>query len=138
VTVERTYAHKPLLDRLGVKPDDVVVVVGVDDPEFMRILVERLGRQPRTRLVQGCNMIFFAADSLRALSRLRTLRSYIAPNGAIWVVSRKGKEATVRDTDVIAASKSALLVDTKVVAFSATHTSLKLMIPLALRATGGR
>ena len=36
-------------------------------------------------------------------------------NGAIWVVSRKGKAATLRDVDVIEAAKDARLVDNKVV-----------------------
>jgi hypothetical protein len=123
------YKDKPLMDRLGVKPEDVVAVVGVDDPDFARSLAERLGRPPRARLARKCNAIFYAADSPRALMRLRALRSYIVPNGAIWVVSRKGREATLKDVEVIAAAKSADLVDTKVVSFSPTHTSLKLVIP---------
>ena len=54
-------------------------------------------------------------------------------NGAIWVVSRKGKAATLRDVDVIDAAKDARLVDNKVASFSATHTALRLVIPVALR-----
>jgi hypothetical protein len=48
-------------------------------------------------------------------------------------VSRKGKAATLRDVEVMAAAKSAGLVDNKVVSFSATHTSLRLVIPVARR-----
>ena len=51
------------------------------------------------------------------------------PNGAIWVVSRKGKAATIRDVDVIAAAKAAALVDNKVASFDDTRTSLRLVIP---------
>ncbi len=54
-------------------------------------------------------------------------------NGAIWVVSRKGKAATLRDVDVIEAAKDARLVDNKVCSFSDTHTALRLVIPVALR-----
>ena len=35
--------------------------------------------------------------------------------------------------DVIDAAKDARLVDNKVVAFSATHTAIRLVIPVALR-----
>jgi hypothetical protein len=49
------------------------------------------------------------------------------------VVSRKGREATLRDVDVIEATRSAGLVDNKVVSFSPTHTALRLVIPRALR-----
>ena len=55
------------------------------------------------------------------------------PNGAIWVVSRKGKAATLRDVDVIAAARASGLVDNKVASFSATHTALRLVIPVAQR-----
>ena len=54
-------------------------------------------------------------------------------NGAIWVVSRKGKAATLRDVEVIEAAREARLVDNKVASFSATHTALRLVIPVALR-----
>jgi hypothetical protein len=39
---------------------------------------------------------------------------------------------------VIDAARAAGLVDNKVVAFSATHTSLRLVIPVASRARGDR
>jgi len=49
------------------------------------------------------------------------------------VVSRKGKAATLRDVDVIDAARASGLVDNKVASFSATHTSIRLVIPVALR-----
>jgi hypothetical protein len=55
-------------------------------------------------------------------------------DGAIWVVHRKGKDATLKDIDVFAAAKRVGLVDTKVVAFSTTHTAEKLVIPVKDRA----
>ncbi|MEO7761191.1 MAG: hypothetical protein ABIS68_04675 [Casimicrobiaceae bacterium] len=53
----------------------------------------------------------------------------------MWVVSKKGKDRSINDTDVIGAAKRAGLVDNKVVSFSSTHTALRLVVPLALRAT---
>ena len=55
------------------------------------------------------------------------------PNGAIWVVAPKGKGAPLKDTEIMAAARSAGLVDTKVVSFSDSQTALKLVIPLAER-----
>jgi hypothetical protein len=57
----------------------------------------------------------------------------LVPNGAIWVVSHKGRLATIRDLDVMAAAKAAGLVDNKVASFDETRTSLRLVIPVALR-----
>ncbi len=53
-------------------------------------------------------------------------------NGALWVVYPKGQKH-ITENDVMAAAKSAGLVDVKVVSFSETHTALKLMIPLSHR-----
>jgi hypothetical protein len=108
-------------------------VIGIDDAEFHERLLARLQTAPHAKPPRGANVIFYGADSPAALARLEKLRANLAPNGAIWVVSRKGKQATVKDTDVMAAGKKAGLVDTKVVAFSPTHTALKLVIPLADR-----
>jgi len=74
-----------------------------------------------------------AADTPEELAPLADLAGRIRQNGAIWVVSRKGKSATIRDVQVIEAARSARLVDNKVVSFSPTHTALRLVIPRALR-----
>lgn len=131
--IEHIRNPKSVLGKLGVKPTDVVAVIGIDDAEFHERLLARLQTAPHAKPPRGANVIFYGADSPAALARLEKLRANLAPNGAIWVVSRKGKQATVKDTDVMAAGKKAGLVDTKVVAFSPTHTALKLVIPLADR-----
>jgi hypothetical protein len=124
---------RPLLDKLGVKPDDQVCVIRIDDDAFRAVLAARLTSPARARPAKNAALIFYGADSLGALERLPALRASLRPNGAIWVVSRKGKTATLKDTEVMAAAKHAGLVDNKVVAFSPTHTALRLVIPLALR-----
>ena len=48
-------------------------------------------------------------------------------------MSHKGKAATLRDVEVMAAGKAAGLIDNKVVSFDDTRTSLRLVIPVALR-----
>ena len=124
---------RPRIDKLGVKPGFRVAVIGVDDPLLMTELRERTDEivigMPRKRR----DVIFYAAETLEALDELQTLRERIVHTGAIWVVSRKGDGRSINDTDVIGAAKRYGLVDNKVVSFSATHTALRLVIPLALR-----
>ena len=79
------------------------------------------------------DIVLLAADSQEELAMLTRLRAALVPNGAIWVVSRKGKAATLRDVEVMGAAKGSGLVDNKVASFSATHTSIRLVIPVALR-----
>lgn len=124
---------RSLIDKLGVKADSRVVVLGVDDPVFATELQQRLGRKPEGRAASDLDLIFYAADSARELERLGELRRALQPAGAIWVVSLKGRQATIRDVDVIKAARAAGLVDNKVCGFSATHTALRLVIPLAQR-----
>ncbi len=121
------------MDKLGVKPDSKVTVIGIDDELFWTQLTAQTSRAIKSRLRQDTDLIFYAADSLDRLDELGRLKSYLKPNGAIWVVSLKGKAAHIKDLDVIAAAKAAGLVDNKVVSFSATHTALRLVIPVEHR-----
>ena len=124
---------RPLLDKLGVQPFHRISVIGVDDDAFWAQLIDRAADTVKGRLRKDSDVIFFAADSLSELQQLARLRTYLVSNGAIWVVSLKGKAAKIKDVDVIRAAKSAGLVDNKVVSFSETHTSLRLVIPLNQR-----
>lgn len=121
---------RPLLDKLGVTPDSRVALIG-DFPEwFMVLLMQRVREFSARAPSHPVELIFLAADSPGELAVLKQLRDLIVQNGAIWVVSRKGKQATLRDREVISAALDAGLVDNKVVSFSETHTSLRLVIRL--------
>ncbi len=130
--MERIYTT-PLLDKLGVKPGARVAIIGVDDIAFRADLAERTTDITDGEPLPDTGLVFLAADDHAPLAGLAALARRIVPNGAIWVVSRKGKAATIRDVDIIPVAKAAGLVDNKVVAFSPTHTALRLVIPLALR-----
>ncbi len=130
--MERIYTT-PLLDKLGVKPGARVAIIGVDDIAFRAGLAERTTDITDGEPLPDTGLVFLAADDHAPLAGLAALARRIVPNGAIWVVSRKGKAATIRDVDIIPVAKAAGLVDNKVVAFSPTHTALRLVIPVALR-----
>ena len=118
-----------------------VAIVGTlhDDDEAAEATEFRSGLGDRTSDVRAgppepdTDLVFLAADSTAELAALAALRPRIRPNGAIWVVSRKGKAATLRDIEVMAAGRAHDLVDNKVVAFSSSRTALRLVIPVALR-----
>jgi predicted nucleotidyltransferase len=137
--MERTYTT-PLLDKLGVRPGMRVALVGELDSDgtLRALLSERTADMTTGRPKPDTDLVFLAADSLDELDALADLRNAIRPNGSIWVVSRKGRAATIRDVDVIGAAKANDLVDNKVVSFSETHTSLRLVIPVALRGRDAR
>ena len=130
--MERIYTT-PLLDKLGVKPGARVAIIRIHDEVFRALLPERTTDITEGNPLPQTDLIFLAADSVDELLEIATLQESLVPNGAIWVVSRKGKAATLRDVDVIDAAKSVGLVDNKVASFSDTHTALRLVIPVARR-----
>jgi hypothetical protein len=129
---EQTSARS-LMDKLGVKPFQRISVLGIDDDQFWTHLAARAEDVVKGRLRKDSDLIFLAADSLPELRQLARLKTYLVSNGAIWVVSPKGKAAKIKDVDVISAAKAAGLVDNKVVSFSETHTALRLVIPVDQR-----
>lgn len=132
--MERTYAT-PLLDKLGIRPGMRVALVGVEDDGggFPGLVAERTSDVTEGWPLPDTDVVLFGADSTAQLDALTRLAERIRPNGAIWIVSRKGKGATLRDVEVIAAAKASGLIDNKVASFSDTHTALRLVIPVALR-----
>ncbi len=124
---------RPLIDKLGVKPGARVALIEIDDRAFRQALADRTQDITEGEPLPGTDLIFLGIDDGAGLRQLGVLRERLVANGAIWVVSRKGKAATVRDIEVMAAGKAAGLVDNKVVSFSAERTSIRLVIPLALR-----
>lgn len=123
----------PLLDKLGIRPGMRVALIDIDDDAIRPLLRDRTSDITEGWPELDTDIVLLGADSTSALEPLEALAARIRANGAIWVVSRKGKTAALRDVDVIDAAKAAALVDNKVVSFSSTHTSLRLVIPVALR-----
>jgi hypothetical protein len=136
--MERVYTT-PLLDKLGIRPGMRIAIVGAlhegpdEAADFRSELASRTSDITDGTPKPNTDLVFLAADSTAELEALAGLRPTLKPNGAIWVVSRKGKAATLRDVEVIAAALDNDLVDNKVVSFSPTRTALRLVIPVALR-----
>jgi len=70
------------------------------------------------------------ARDIADLRRLRDVKKWIEPNGAIWVVRPKGGRSEIRDTDVIEAGLAAGLVDNKIASFSDTQGAMRLVFRL--------
>ncbi|MEO8570370.1 MAG: DUF3052 family protein [Chloroflexota bacterium] len=130
--MERVYTT-PLLDKLGIRPGMRVALIEVDDPEIRGRIADRTTDITEGWPTPDTDVVLLGAETVEPLEPLEALAARIRPNGAIWVISRKGRGATLRDTDVIDAAKAAGLVDNKVASFSPTHTALRLVIPVARR-----
>jgi hypothetical protein len=116
-----------------------VALLDVDDAPFEDEL-KAAGILTPSRAVAGGSLdaVFLGVRTPADLDRLASLARVIQPAGAVWVVRRKGRDATVSESQSMAAGKRAGLVDVKVVSFSDTHTAEKYVIPVAARRAGGR
>jgi len=129
------------IEKLGVKPGMRVSVLGVTDASFPAEVRDAVGAglqaapnigEIASRPLKDSDLIFFAAEDRPGLAKLKSVQDAMKKTGALWVVYPKGQQH-ITQNDVMAAAKSAGLVDVKVVSFSETHTALKLMIPLSRR-----
>jgi hypothetical protein len=129
--VEKITNPKSVIEKLGIKAGQKISIVGKIDEAFLKDLTKQ-GADVSSRLRRDSDVIFLAAATRDTLMRLRELRDSLRPAGRIWVIRPRGTEA-IKDADVIAAGKSAGLVDVKVVRFSDTHTAEQLVIPVTKR-----
>jgi hypothetical protein len=120
------------LKKLGATPEWRVSALGVTDEAFLAELEAAVASLSVGRAVKNSDAIFFEADRAAALTRLEKLKAALKPNGALWIIRPKGRPE-ISERATMAAGKAAGLVDVKVVAFSATHTAEKFVIPLKAR-----
>lgn len=110
------------LDKLGVKAGQTVVIEGIDDAEFLEELSTRV--EP-VEAYEDVDLLFLGVEDLADFDQLEDLIGGLGPKGAIWIVAEKGKGAPLKDVEILAAARGQGLVDTKVCAFSKTHTALR-------------
>lgn len=110
------------LDKLGVKAGQTVVVEGIDDAA---LLDELSTRAPPVDAYEDVDLLFLGVEDLADFDRMEDLVGGLAAKGAIWIVAQKGKGAPLKDVEILAAAREHGLVDTKVCAFSKTHTALR-------------
>jgi hypothetical protein len=131
------WAHKilnprSLVDKLGIKADSTVAVIGVNDPAFLKELNATNMAVVTGRARADTDIIVLAVNTLKDIEKLKTHRKHIKKNGAIWVVIAKGNPS-LKATHLIASGKTAGLIDNKVARFSETHTAYRFVIPVNSR-----
>jgi hypothetical protein len=125
--------HPPSrLKKLGATADWRVSAIGIEDEAFLKELEGAVAFLSIGRVVKNSDAIFFGVTKAVELARLEKLKASLVPNGALWIIRPKGRPE-ISEQATMAAGKAAGLVDVKVVAFSATHTAEKFVIPVSSR-----
>ena len=131
--MERVYTT-PLLDKLGLRPGMRVALIDIDDPDIRPLIAERT-----TELTEGwpepeTDIVLLGADSIAALAPLEDLAGTHPPERRDLGRLAQGEGGHApRRRGHGRRPKAAGLVDNKVASFSATHTALRLVIPVARR-----
>ncbi len=123
---------KSRIEKLSVKPGANVFLVGNFDSEFLAEISKLTKSVSKGKVATDTECIFFAANSKEGLGALAKFSKSMKGATALWIVYPKGQKH-ITENDVLAAGRKAGLKDVKVVGFSATHTALKFVIPLAQR-----
>jgi hypothetical protein len=122
---------KTVLEKLGVKPGDMVSLIGKFPQDFLSSLKTN-GVVVLDEMTSDTAWFFLAAETRRDLSRAKALAKTLRGAAALWIIYPKG-QSRITESDVRSAGLKAGLTDIKVASFSSTHTALKFVIPKAKR-----
>jgi hypothetical protein len=129
---EKILHPKTRIEKIGVKPGAKVSLFGGFDADFLSELKSLGTTVTKDKVAADSDTIFFAADSMKELAAIAKIAKSLKRATVLWIVYAKGQKS-ITENDVIAAGRKTGLKDVKVVGFSATHTALKFVIPLASR-----
>lgn len=130
--VEKIVHPPSRADKLGVKPEWRVSLVGHIDRAFAVELKPLVARLSVGRVLAPSNAIFFGVSREAELSRVARLVTSLMADGALWTIRPKGVPE-ISERAVRAAGRAAGLVAVKVVRFSESHTAEKFVVPVKLR-----
>ena len=103
------------------------------DGDFAKDLRTKAKSFSDSKPLSNSDLIFFGAARSADLERTRRLVPSLASAGALWIVYPKGRKEITELQVLDAGRQAGLVVDVKVVSFSATHTALKFVRPKADR-----
>ena len=127
--IERDYSHRTLFDKLGLRSDMHVAMIGNHDEAFSKEVSARLPSGPSTQLRTKYDMIFLRVDDKSDLKIVPRAEEHLKPDGALWIFHPKGKGANPTDAEVRAAGLAAGLVDNKISSYTDSHTATRYVIP---------
>jgi hypothetical protein len=134
------YSGTPLVQKLGIKPGQRVVLLNApeDFPDTLGELPDGvvLDRKFPTSKRPPDGILLFVSSRSQLQRRLPILRARMAPNSGLWVCWPKKASGVQTDMTEGAIRQVALpigLVDNKVCAVDATWSGLRLVIRLELR-----
>jgi Protein of unknown function (DUF3052) len=129
---ERSYAHRSVVDKLGIKPGQAVVfdeTAAPVDVELRRQVLERAGRAEAAPDEPVDIVLVGATHATDVAAVLRGWRVRLDPAGGIWLLTpKRGRPGYVDQRHVIAAGLASGLVDNKSISVSERTSGLRWVI----------
>jgi hypothetical protein len=129
---EKILHPKSRVEKLGVKQGMHVALLGEFDKDFLKELEKLKCEVNPGSIIGDTELVFAAAENSGQVSVFAKCAKKMRGAMGLWVIFPKGQEE-ITSTGVISAGREAGLTDVKVMAFSATHTGLKFVIPVGKR-----
>jgi Protein of unknown function (DUF3052) len=132
-TQEKDYSHRTAVQKLGVRPDDRVEVVGDVGAGLRRELKEAIGRGlVRSGELDGAIVLAESLDEAKDV--LVRYRTRLRDTGYLWIITRKrGHESYLNQMSLVPHAKRLGLIDNKTCSIDDERSGIRFVVPRALR-----
>ena len=133
MATETDYSHRTTVQKLGLKPDQRVEVVGDVGAGLRRDVKDAVGRG----LVRAGDLdaAIVMVESLEEAERtLDAYRPRIRDTGCLWILTRKrGQDGYINQMLLVPGAKKRGLIDNKTCSIDDERSGIRFVVPRALR-----
>src|SRR5437763_2057301 len=132
-TTERDYSHRTVVQKLGVKPDQRIEVLGDVGSALRREVREAIGRGfVKSGELDGVIVLVESVEEGDEL--LARYRPRLRDTGYIWMVTwKRGHEAYVDQMKLVPCGKLRRLIDNKTCSIDEQRSGIRFVVPRTLR-----
>lgn len=128
------YSHRSVVQKLGVKPDERVEIVG-DVGAGLRRDVKRVLGRGLVRSGQLDGAIVMVESLEQAEEVFDQYRPRLRDTGYLWLITpKRGQEGYVNQMALVPGGKRRGLIDNKTCSIDETRSGIRFVVPRALRA----
>jgi hypothetical protein len=127
------YSHRSVVQKLGVKPNDRVEVVGDVGSGLRRDVKEAIGRGlVRSGELDGAIVM---VDTMEDAERVfESYRPRLRDTGYLWLITpKRGQEGYVNQMLLVPGGKQRGLIDNKTCSIDEVRSGIRFVVPRALR-----
>jgi hypothetical protein len=132
-TPERDYSHRTTVQKLAVKPDERLEVVGDVGSALRKDVREVLGRGfVKSGELDGAIVLVESLEE--TVEQLTRIRPRLRDTGYIWLVTwKRGHECYVDQMKLVPVGKALSLIDNKTCSIDDERSGIRFVVPRALR-----